>query len=48
MYIRSGCEMMKNYIFFVEGVHDASCIGKILKLNNETLMTKVTRFLDIV
>lgn len=25
---------MKNYIFFVEGVHDASCIGKILKLNN--------------
>lgn len=25
---------MKNFIFFVEGVHDASIVGKILKLNN--------------
>ncbi|MGL5312338.1 MAG: DUF3226 domain-containing protein [Peptostreptococcaceae bacterium] len=24
---------MKNYMFFVEGVHDASCVGKVLKLN---------------
>lgn len=26
--------MMKNYIFFVEGVHDASCISKIFRMNN--------------
>lgn len=24
---------MKNYMFFVEGIHDASCVGKVLKLN---------------
>ena len=38
---------MKNILFFVEGVHDANCIAKILEINNFKEIKSIDKLPDI-